>query len=279
MPFDYCKDSRYAHLSADQVKTLFEEERTLRRCLLESPKERRTESFCWAYDELFRRCPWHPALTEKSGVNAPDRSRLRVANFQRWLPNGKEAKLLEIGCGMGELILGLSTAGYDCTGIDVSDLRIQRLKAHESECLHFHKTEGTCLPFASGTFDAAISMQLFEHLHPGDASEHLQEVSRVLKPGGSYLLETPSPLAGPGDVSRFFVDTAEGFHLKEYAIKELVRLLRENGFARVQILLRWRRLISASVALKLESIWGLLPKTVRLRHTLGLHNPVYIAYR
>jgi hypothetical protein len=97
--------------------------------------------------------------------------------------------------------------------------------------------------------------------------------------GGVYLLETPNRLVGPGDVSRFFVETAQGFHLREYSIDELVPLLRENGFNKIHILLRWSRKLSSSAAVMLERMWAVLPKSVRRRHSLGLHNPVYIARR
>lgn len=275
MPLNYKRDNRYEHLSNKQVQQIYEEESALRRYLIESPKEKRAEAFCWAYDELFRRCPWHPALTEKSGASAPELIQRRVSRFLGLLPN--QAHVLEIGCGMGELSIGLSQRGYQCLGIDVSDVRIKRLQQLQSATLRFEKVEGTHLPFPDSGFDAAISMQLFEHLHPEDAAEHLKEVSRVLKPAGVYLLETPNRLTGPGDVSRFFCETAEGFHLKEYTIGELVRLLRQAGFSEVQVLLRWRRRLSASAAIALERLWSILPKAIRRRHSFGLHNPLYLA--
>jgi len=278
MPVDFRTDQRYAHLSRDQVMKHFEEERDLRSCLLDAPKENRAEAFCWAYDELFRRCPWHPALNERSGTDAPDLVRLRVKNFTRWLPP-TGARVLEIGCGMGELAIGLSGKGYECVGIDVSEVRIRRLQRFESGNLQFRRVEGTKLPFPDQSFDVAISMQLFEHLHPDDASEHLREVSRILKPAGVYMLETPNALVGPGDVSRFFAETAQGFHLREYTIRELCGLLGECGFGQVEVLLRWARLLSAKRAVFLEAGWELLPKALRRQYSYGMHNPLYLAHR
>jgi SAM-dependent methyltransferase len=279
MPVDFRKDQRYAHLSDDQVLKHFEEEQELRGCLLAAPPEKRAEAFCWAYDELFRRCPWHPALNERSGMDAPDLVELRVRNFTRWLPPAAGVRVLEIGCGMGELAIGLSGNGYQCVGIDVSEVRIRRLQRFRSANLEFRRVEGTKLPFPDQSFDVAISMQLFEHLHPEDATEHLQEVSRVLKPGGFYILETPNALVGPGDVSRFFTETPLGFHLREYTIRQLCGLLHECGFAQVEVLLRWSRLLPANRAVFLEACWGLLPKALRQRYSYGMHNPLYLAHR
>src|SRR5258708_5249278 len=130
MPLQFQKDSRYAHLSSEQVETLFKEEHQLRDYLLSSPKKDRSYAFSWAYDELFRRCPWHPALTEVSGAVASEVIGRRVSNFLRWLPPANSTRVLEIGCGMGELLIGLTKEGYDCAGIDVSEVRIKRLQQH-----------------------------------------------------------------------------------------------------------------------------------------------------
>lgn len=73
-----------------------------------------------------------------------------------------------------------------------------------------------------------------EHLHPDDALLQLQEVYRVLKPGGRYLCRTPSRVSGPHDVSMFFSSVAEGMHLKEYSYKELHAILKDAGFTRMR---------------------------------------------
>lgn len=178
---------------------------------------------------------------------------------------------------MGELLIGLSRAGYQCTGIDVSRERIAQLRKIENSNLVFYHAEGTDLPFADCQYSAAISMQLFEHLHPEDVIRHLKEVNRVLKPKGRYLLETPNQLVGPGDVSRFFSETPEGFHLKEYTVRDLIKLFKKAGYRRVYVVTWYRRVISQDLARGIEAIWSLLPKTFRRAHPFGLHNPLYIA--
>jgi SAM-dependent methyltransferase len=276
MPLDYRKDGRYAHLTAEQVRRHYEEEKALRNHLLATSKEKRATAFLWAYDELFRRCPWHPALTERSGANAPEVIERRVQSFLPFLPPSKGSRILEIGCGNGELIIGLARKGFACAGVDVSDVRLQRLRDLKLSGLEFFQAEGTTLPLPDGSFDSAISMQLFEHLHPDDAVEHLREVHRVLKPGGKYFLETPNRLVGPADVSRFFVDVAEGFHLREYSVRDMVDLFRQAGFSSARVILGWSASLSSPAALRKERMWSLLPKRARRRWTLGLGNPLYV---
>jgi ubiquinone/menaquinone biosynthesis C-methylase UbiE len=278
MPIDYRTDKRYRHLTPEQVQEIYIQEKALAEQLLAAPRNKRSEVFLWAYDELFRRCPWHPALTEKSGLDRPDLIEHRVQKFLRLLPEPATLlNILEVGCGNGELSIGLSKHVERYVGVDVSEERIKRLRKTQHETLSFRHVEGTKMPFSDEEFDIAISMQLFEHLHPEDASVHLSEIYRVLKPGGHYFIETPNKWVGPHDISRFFSDTPEGFHLKEYSINELVTLIKESGFDRVSVVTWWEREYSAFIARSIERIWSILPKEIRRQRTFGLHNPLYIA--
>lgn len=277
MPVSIQSDPRYRGLDLALVRRQYEMEKELRMRLLAAPPSQRAEVFLTVYDELFERCPWHPALAEIDPSGSSQRARRQVQALQRFLPRNKDAQIVEIGCGMGDLLSGLAQLGYDCTGLDVSRTRIDMLRSRRVNNLHFEQAEGTRLPFAAGSFDVAISIQLFEHLHPDDAVTHLSEVLRVLKPGGVYLLETPNRWAGPGDVSRFFSNQPEGFHLCEYSIAELGGLFERVGFAQVSVV-RWRKeVLAARSAIRLERLWSLLPLSLRRRRSFGLHNPLYLA--
>ncbi|PKO09632.1 MAG: hypothetical protein CVU40_10080 [Chloroflexi bacterium HGW-Chloroflexi-2] len=278
MPINYKNDRRYAHLSSDQVMKHYEVEKELREAILQSKKENRAEVIMQAYDDLFLRVPWHPALTEKSGITSPELIKNRAEQFD-FILDGHKQKILGIGCGHGELMIGLSKLGYDCFGIDISSVRIVKLKQIESEKLHFEQFEGSKLPFSNDTFESVVSMQLFEHLHPDDTSSHLDEVKRVLKPGGKYYLETPNKHVGPGDISKFFSDEPQGFHLKEYDILDLYYLFKASGFSKVAVILRKKRKINILIAIILEKIWLLLPRDRRRINTFGLHNPMVIGQK
>lgn len=277
MPVDFRSDPRYRSLDPALVRRLYEVEKSLRARLLSAPAEQRATVFLSAYDELFERCPWHPALGEAAHSDTERRQQGLADALQPFLPHSRDTRILEIGCGMGELLTGLSRLGYDCTGLDVSRTRIEWLQGRHGPRLQFQQAEGTRLPFDDASFDLVISIQLFEHLHPDDAEPHLRETCRVLKPSGSYLLETPNKWAGPGDVSRFFSDQPEGFHLREYSIAELSRLMSHAGYAQVSVV-RWKKeVLSAKGAIRLERLWKRLPRSVRRQRTFGLHNPLYLA--
>jgi SAM-dependent methyltransferase len=93
------------------------------------------------------------------------------------------------------------------------------------------------LDFPDSSFDLVFSQQVIEHLHPEDLPGHFFECYRVLRPGGILSVETPNRHTGPQDVSRGFVRVAEGLHLREWSVRELIQLFRQAGFVRVRGLL------------------------------------------
>ena len=89
---------------------------------------------------------------------------------------------------------------------------------------------GTALPFADRTFDIVMSFDVFEHIPDSDA--HLREVRRVLRPGGSYLIQTPNKWTNVvfetirwRSFTRFRQD-----HCSLHSLGELQRSLTAHGF-------------------------------------------------
>jgi SAM-dependent methyltransferase len=76
------------------------------------------------------------------------------------------------------------------------------------------------MPFADGSFDAAVSFQVIEHVR--DDAAFVSEIRRVLKPGAVVLLTTPNRTyrLRPGQ------KPWNRFHLREYSAPELEALLR-----------------------------------------------------
>lgn len=98
-------------------------------------------------------------------------------------------RLLEIGSGTGTLLSQLRGRGFDITGVDVNaDLVAEARRWHGD--LPIQQVQGTSLPFPDRSFDIVMSFDVFEHIPDSDA--HLREVRRVLRRGGTYLMQTPN---------------------------------------------------------------------------------------
>lgn len=101
----------------------------------------------------------------------------------------KEMKVLEIGSGKGRLLNYFFRNGYDINGIEISEAMINESNRLYGD-LPLDKMSCEALLFKDSSFDVVLSFDVFEHI--ADSDRHLQEVKRVLKSGGYYLLQTPN---------------------------------------------------------------------------------------
>ncbi len=110
------------------------------------------------------------------------------------LPTGR---ILEIGCGAGLLSLSLARDAQQVIGIDVSPSAVAFAEALKQElrCANvaFEIGDAEALRFEDQTFDLLISSEVLEHLLRPERA--LAEFRRVLKPGGSVVLTTPSAVS------------------------------------------------------------------------------------
>ena len=151
-----------------------------------------------------------------------------------------DPKILEVGCGAGDLLVDLAGRGYrNLVGIDISPaaIRLARRKLEEHDLtikgLHCASLDDFCTLFPEAQFDLIIHCHIIEHIVPTQAPEFLGQISRCLTREGYMVVITPSRLTGPHDNTRFFNPPGsepEGFHLREYSLSELKQLLSQAGF-------------------------------------------------
>lgn len=108
------------------------------------------------------------------------------------VPNiGPRAKILEIGCGGGKFSERLVGLGGSLVCADVSSKMIERTRARlvGKKGVAFQKLNGHDLhQFKPGIFDFVFSFDTFVHIDMEDTYSYLEEIRRVLKPGGKGLL-------------------------------------------------------------------------------------------
>lgn len=105
-------------------------------------------------------------------------------------------QILDAGCGSGPLAKALSDRGATMTGFDSSEAMIglarQRL-GEETELLVADL--GQPLPFTEDTFDDVVASLVFHYLE--DWVSPLQEIRRVLRPGGRLIMSVNHPIIYP----------------------------------------------------------------------------------
>lgn len=101
------------------------------------------------------------------------------------------AVVLDIGCGDGTAASAAAPllAGHRVIGVDWSQDALKRAHAHLPYVVRGELTDGG-LPFADGSADAVLFSEVIEHLVDPDSA--LDELRRVLRPGGHLMLSTPN---------------------------------------------------------------------------------------
>lgn len=103
------------------------------------------------------------------------------------LPESRDIRVLDIGCGNGALLNALSDRISEGVGVDESAGILERARRRNSEIsnLRFEKIIGPVLPFDDASIDVVISLMSFRYL---DWDPLLAEIKRVTKPGGKFLI-------------------------------------------------------------------------------------------
>ena len=99
-----------------------------------------------------------------------------------------DGKMLDIGCGDGVLIHEMGKAGMDVHGIDSSAEGIRLAKMFTC-CTDLRVGRAEDLPWASGTFDLCIMLDVVNYLD--DVKQAISEAARVLVKGGKLVIMSP----------------------------------------------------------------------------------------
>jgi ubiquinone/menaquinone biosynthesis C-methylase UbiE len=104
------------------------------------------------------------------------------------LPNGK-GRLLDAGCGSGEFVKPIQSKGYQYHGIDISDGMIKQSRDRfPDSSFSVSSIENT--KFRDNFFDCVICIGVLEYLKRD--TKALDEISRILKPGGTLIATFPN---------------------------------------------------------------------------------------
>ena len=132
-----------------------------------------------------------------------------VAFFERARARHPWGAVLDIGCGEGRHALAFAEAGCRVVALDYVPLAVENAKAEAARFglrrdLWWMVADAFHLPFASGTFPVAVDYGVFHHVKVPEQKSYVEEVRRVLAPGGCFLLSVFSTNFQhyPGEVRR-----------------------------------------------------------------------------
>lgn len=211
-----------------ELRNHYEVEKAIATKLKQATREERKLIYQTMYDELFRKVPDHPRLQRRSNqqvTKLANQGKLKL--LEKFVD--RTTTLLEFAPGDCQFATLMCDHVKSVYGIDISDQR----ESTQASPTNFHLIvyDGYNLQLPENSIDVVFSDQLIEHFHPEDTELHFQLVQKILKPQGLYVFRTPHKFTGPHDISGYFVDEAEGFHLKEWTYSELRQLLKKLNYS------------------------------------------------
>ena len=122
----------------------------------------------------------------------------KAAYIARALEQRRHAELdvLDFGCGIGNLTPHI-TRELPCAkvcGVDPSTASVDMARAAYPGIARFDPINGWVIPHADSMFDVVVAACVFHHIAPADRSVWMQEIRRVLRPGGRLFVFEHNPI-------------------------------------------------------------------------------------
>src|SRR6266496_2375982 len=115
-----------------------------------------------------------------------------VVDWADSLPAG--AYVFDLGCGVGRHVTYLGGRGFRMAGADVAPTGVRRTLAACAErglSVDVRVCDMTLLPWPDAHFDGVLSTSTIHHALRANIQRAIDEVWRVLKPGGLFLVDFP----------------------------------------------------------------------------------------
>jgi len=116
------------------------------------------------------------------------------AHYHELILQGEgDRTVLEYGCGRGSAAFDLARGGAHVTGIDISEVGIGEARAQAQSLglvdrLHFQQMNAEALQFDDASFDLVCGSGILHHL---DIQQAVEEIVRILRPGGRAVFFEP----------------------------------------------------------------------------------------
>ena len=131
---------------------------------------------------------WNPETYSRNAAFVPQLG----SGVLEWLAPEAGERILDLGCGDGQLTERIAAAAASVTGIDASPKMVAAARARG---IAAEEGSAESLPCADHSFDAVFSNAVLHWVRGQDAM--MVEVRRVLRPGGRFVAE----MGGHGNIA------------------------------------------------------------------------------
>lgn len=143
------------------------------------------------------------------------------------LPSDRTARILDVGCGAGDLVALLRSYGYSTvSGVDLSAEQVALAAERGIEGIT-QQDLFEALAAEPASLDAVVALDVLEHFKPDEVMTVLDEIAGSLRPGGVFIARTPNAVSPFGGRYRYG-DLTHGI---SYTSRSLRQALVAAGFS------------------------------------------------
>jgi 2-polyprenyl-3-methyl-5-hydroxy-6-metoxy-1,4-benzoquinol methylase len=156
----------------------------------------------------------------------------RVIEFPaRYLTELPRGRLLDMGCGAGEMLSFAQAMGWDAEGVDFDPLAVQFARERK---LRVQLGTLEAQRYGNGYFHVVLLSHVIEHVH--DPLALLGEIRRVMVPGGHLFCATPNGSSWGHRMMGASWDLLDPpRHLSIFSVPSMRRVCTDAGFSNVSI--------------------------------------------
>lgn len=146
-----------------------------------------------------------------------------------------DLRILNVGAGTGDDIQTLNQYGA-VTVVDIDEAALALIDS--AQCYEVARADACDLPYGNDSFDVVVSFDVLEHIR--DHDQAVEEIHRVLKPGGMFLFTVPA-------FQSIFTSHDQALHhQRRYSKQSLQQLLQPFSDARIHF---WNSILFVPAAL------------------------------
>ena len=148
-------------------------------------------------------------------------------NYKRFFPSGRDARVLDVGIGRGEMLTCMKIWGYkNYLGIDISPDTVDFCKSLGLNCALVEDIPAWLEDKNKDTFEIITLLDVLEHVRKEETIGFLKALRASLKDGGLLIIQTPNLQSPDGQLHRYNDFT----HEVGYIEHSLQQVLMAAGF-------------------------------------------------
>lgn len=150
----------------------------------------------------------------------------------------QDKNIMDIGCYDGSFLSLVKNRQNRFFGLEASDWGVAKAEKKGIAVTKYFFNDVDRLPYEDGFFDVVVAGEIVEHIF--DTDFFLQEIQRILKPGGKLVLSTPNVaslgrrlllLLGRNPLLETSPNQKDSSgHVRYFTFKSLEQLLKKNNF-------------------------------------------------